>query len=116
MKSRDQAGVCARNAGPSEPLPLRCCAGDSRLPEKSLLWETSDEARYAGPRRYRKATLIQGSLTKNMRMTSRNGRVRTSNAGVLYICNPKQSDGTITSREDIEFDDGLTNDKDRFSG
>jgi histidinol-phosphate aminotransferase len=88
-------------AGSSEPLHYGVLAFTS--PEKSLVM--GDPA-YEAPMRaaaYSKARLIKVPLTKNYAHDVKAMAGADPNAGVLYVCNPNNPTGTITSREDIEY-------------
>jgi len=88
-------------AGSSEPLHYGVLAFTS--PEKSLVM--GDPA-YEAPMRaasYSKARLFKVPLTKNYAHDVKAMVGADRNAGILYICNPNNPTGTITSREDIEY-------------
>jgi histidinol-phosphate aminotransferase len=88
-------------AGSSEPLHYTVLAFTS--PEKSLVM--GDPA-YEAPMRaalYSKAKLFKVPLTKNYAHDVKAMVGADPNAGVLYICNPNNPTGTITTREDIEY-------------
>jgi histidinol-phosphate aminotransferase len=88
-------------AGSSEPLHYGVLAFTS--PEKSLVM--GDPA-YEAPMRaasFSKARLFKVPLTKNYAHDVKAMVGADRNAGILYICNPNNPTGTITSREDIEY-------------
>lgn len=92
-------------AGSSEPLHYAVLAFTS--PERSLVM--GDPA-YEAPMRaasYSKAKLLKVPLTKNYAHDVKAMVSADPNAGVLYICNPNNPTGTMTTREDIEY--ALTN-------
>jgi histidinol-phosphate aminotransferase len=88
-------------AGSSEPLHYAVLAFTS--PEKSLVM--GDPA-YEAPMRaasYSKAKIFKVPLTKKYAHDVKAMVAADPNAGVLYICNPNNPTGTITTREDIEY-------------
>lgn len=88
-------------AGSSEPLHYTILAYTS--PEKSLVM--GDPA-YEAPMRaanFSKAKVNKVPLTKDYSHDVKAMVMADSNAGILYICNPNNPTGTITSRDDIEW-------------
>src|SRR5882757_3706072 len=86
-------------AGSSEPLHYMVLAFTS--PEKSLVM--GDPA-YEAPMQaalYSKAKVHKVPLTKNYAHDVKAMVAADPNAGVLYICNPNNPTGTITSKADI---------------
>jgi len=92
-------------AGSSEPLHYTVLAFTSK--ERSLVVaDPSYEApMYAA--KYSGANIVKVPLAKDYSHDVRAMVAADPNAGVLYICNPNNPTGTITSREDIEY--GLAN-------
>jgi len=88
-------------AGSSEPLHYTVLAFTSK--ERSLvIADPSYEApMYAA--KYSGAKIVKVPLAKDYAHDVRAMVAADSNAGVLYICNPNNPTGTITSREDIEW-------------
>jgi len=88
-------------AGSSEPLHYTVLAFTS--PEKSLVM--GDPA-YEAPTRaavYSKAKIVKVPLTKDYAHDVKAMVSADANAGVLYICNPNNPTGTITTRADLEY-------------
>ncbi|HXN24763.1 MAG TPA: pyridoxal phosphate-dependent aminotransferase [Candidatus Dormibacteraeota bacterium] len=88
-------------AGSSEPLHYTVLAFTS--PEKSLVM--GDPA-YEAPTRaaaYSGAKIRKVPLTKNYAHDVKAMSAADPSAGIVYICNPNNPTGTITSREDIEY-------------
>jgi histidinol-phosphate aminotransferase len=88
-------------AGSSEPLHYTVLAFTSA--QKSLVM--GDPA-YEAPMRaasYSGAKILKIPLTKNYSHDVKAMVSADPNAGLLYICNPNNPTGTITSREDIEY-------------
>ena len=88
-------------AGSSEPLHYTVLAFTS--PEKSLVM--GDPA-YEAPGRaatYSKAKIVKVPLTKDYAHDVKAMVSADPNAGILYICNPNNPTGTITSRTDLEY-------------
>jgi histidinol-phosphate aminotransferase len=92
-------------AGSSEPLHYTTLAFTSR--ERSLvIADPSYEApMYAA--KFSGANIVKVPLAKDYSHNVRAMVAADPNAGVLYICNPNNPTGTITSRADIEY--GLAN-------
>jgi histidinol-phosphate aminotransferase len=88
-------------AGSSEPLHYTVLAFTS--PEKSLVM--GDPA-YEAPTRaaaYSGAQIRKVALTKDYAHDVKAMATADAKAGILYICNPNNPTGTITSREGIEY-------------
>lgn len=88
-------------AGSSEPLHYTILAFTSA--EKSLVM--GDPA-YEAPMRaagFTKARILKVPLTKDYSHDVRAMVAADPHAGVLYICNPNNPTGTITSRADLEY-------------
>ena len=89
-------------AGSSEPLHYTVLAFTS----KDKPYVTADPGYEAGMR----AATLNGAKVVKVPLTSTHAHdvkamvAADPNAGVLYICNPNNPTGTITSREDIEYD------------
>ncbi|WP_158751172.1 pyridoxal phosphate-dependent aminotransferase [Acidobacterium sp. S8] len=88
-------------AGSSEPLHYSVLAFTSK--EKSYV--TADPGYEAGTYAAKAsgAKVIPVPLTKTYAHDIKAMVAADPNAGVLYICNPNNPTGTITSREDIEY-------------
>jgi histidinol-phosphate aminotransferase len=88
-------------AGSSEPLHYTVLAFTS--PTQSFV--TADPGYEAGMRaaELRKAKICKVPLTAAHAHDVKAMVAADPNAGVLYICNPNNPSGTITSREDIEY-------------
>ena len=88
-------------AGSSEPLHYSVLAFTS--PTRSYV--TADPGYEAGMR----AASLKGAAIHKVPLTASHAHdvkamvAADSNAGVIYICNPNNPSGTITSREDIEY-------------
>jgi len=88
-------------AGSSEPLHYTVLAFTSK--ERSLvIADPSYEApMYAA--KYSGASIVKVPLAKDYSHDAKAMVAADANAGVLYICNPNNPTGTITSRADIEY-------------
>lgn len=88
-------------AGSSEPLHYAVLAFTS--PESSLVM--GDPA-YEAPMRaalYSKANVVKVPLTRSYAHDVKAMVAADPHAGLLYICNPNNPTGTLTSRDDIEY-------------
>jgi histidinol-phosphate aminotransferase len=88
-------------AGSSEPLHYTVLAYTS----KERPYVTADPGYEAGmyAAKVNEARIIKVPLTANYAHDVKAMATADPNAGVLYICNPNNPTGTITSREDIEY-------------
>ena len=88
-------------AGSSEPLHYSILAFTS--PTRSFV--TADPSYEAGMRaaQVSGAKIIKVPLTKTYAHDTRAMVAADSKAGVLYICNPNNPTGTLTSKEDIQY-------------
>src|SRR5258707_2740663 len=89
------------HAGSADPLHRSICAFVS--PSKSLVmadpgYEAPDRAaQFVGAR------VVKVPLRKDMSHDVKAMVKADPNAGVIYICNPNNPTGTLTSKEDIEW-------------